>query len=440
MNIDAAFKLFDIRGLYPQVVDEKLAFILGKALTGFLHPKSIVIASDTRESSGPLKNFLINGLSQECKKISDLFEVPTPEFYYAMATGNFDLGVMVTASHISSEENGMKLVKKGGMPFDMSEVAALKDFVKSIPEQPIVVPSFEPVRVNLTDVYLNDMVSKVKTTKFISKVVLEVTESSVVTPVMVLFSRLRINFALSKSSHGGNPLLPENRVELVNTVKNLKADLGIMWDSDGDRVIFVQPDGKMIPMSFVLGILAADEVRKHDGGKIGVDVRTGLVVRDLVEQAGGTIEVFPAWSQFIKFGMKEDPEIIFGGETSGHFVHKDFYTIDDGILTSLKFLAIWENTDVKAQITELSKKYFELPEKNFPVNLDQAPTILEKLAEFYRTQNVMVSVVDGLTVYGQDYRFNIRASLTEPFLRLNLETTGENRSQEIISEIEKHLK
>lgn len=421
------------------MVDEKLAFIVGKALTKFQKPKSIVIASDTRESSGPIKDFLINGLSQDCKKISDLFEVPTPEFYFALATGEFDLGVMVTASHISTDENGLKMVKKGGLPFDESEVAALKDVVKQIPSAQIIVPDFEPVRVNLTDVYLNDLVSKLTIKKFKSRVVLDVTESSVVTPVMVLFSRLGVNFALAKSSHGGNPMLAENRVELVNTVKNLNADLGIMWDSDGDRVVFVEANGKLIPMSFVLGILAADEVQRHPGGKIAVDVRTGLVARDLVEEAGGTIEVFPAWAQYLKFGMKADPKIIFGGETSGHFVHGDFYNIDDGILSALKFLGLWEDADVKQKLDQLSKKYFELPEKNFPVDLNKAPVILEKLSEYYRTKEVMVSVVDGLTVFGKDYKFNLRASLTEPFLRLNLETTGENRFREVISELEKQM-
>lgn len=234
--------------------------------------------------------------------------------------------------------------------------------------------------------------------------------------------------------------MAENRTELVKAVVEEKADMGIMWDSDGDRVVFIDSNGGFIPVCFVLGILAAAEVKKNKGGKVAVDVRTGLVVRDLVEQAGGEIQIFPAWSQFLKFGMKEDQKIVFGGEMSGHFVHKDFYNIDDGILSALKFLALWEDTDAKEQIAQLTKKYFELPEKNFPIDLSVAPAVLEKLSEYYRKKDVLVSVVDGLTVYSKDYRFNLRSSLTEPFLRLNLETTGENLAKEVISEIEDHIK
>lgn len=440
MNIDAAFKLFDIRGLYPSIVDERLAFIVGKALTLFKRPKKVLVASDTRETSIPLKNFLIDGLSTGCQEICDLFEVPTPEFYYTLATGDFDLGVMITASHISDDENGFKMANKGGLPFDQGEMQSLKNLVSRMSNDAVVVPKLEATRINKTDDYLADIFSHLSTKEFRSKLVLDVTKSSMVTPVLVAFSRLRANFTLSKSVHTGNPLLAENRIDLAKTISETKADLGIIWDSDGDRVVFLDENGKLIPMGFVLGLLAVEEVKKHHGGKVAVDVRTGLVVRDLVEEAGGTVEVYPAWSQFLKYAIKTDPEIVFGGETSGHFVHPDFYGIDDGLLSAFKFLALWENGEIKEKITQLSKKYFELPEKNFEINFDRSAVILENLTEHFRNQGLRVSVIDGLTVFGSDFKVNIRASLTEPFLRLNLETTGENRAKAVISEIESQLK
>ena len=439
MNINTAFKLFDIRGEYHDVVDERLAFIVGKALTQFKRPIRVVVASDTRESSSPLKNFLIDGLSTGCKEIYDLFEVPTPEFYQVLATKDFDLGIMVTASHVSDSENGFKIANKGGIPFDQGEMESLKNIVQGMSKEGIVVPKLEAIRINHTDDYLNDIFSRLPKKEFHSKVVLDISKSSMVTPVMVSFTRLGINFSLVSSSHTGNPMYAENRVDLVKKVVETNADLGIMWDSDGDRVVFVDSKGKLIPMPFIMGILAAEEVKNHPGGKVAVDVRTGLVVRDLVEEAGGTIEVFPAWSQFLKFAMRDDPEIIFGGEISGHFIYSDFYTIDDGLLSAFKFLALWESGYAKEKIAQLSNKYFELPEKNFPVDPVEAPFILERLAEYYRKKDVQVFVVDGLTVYGTNYRFNLRTSLTEPLLRLNLETTGENKANEIISELEKNI-
>lgn len=438
MNIEEAFKLFDIRGDYPEVVDERLAFIVGKALTLLKRPKKILVASDTRGSSPVLKNFLIDGLSANGAKVDDLFETPVGQFYYTITARNYDLGIMVTASHVSAGENGFKFVNQNGLPFDQAEITNLKNLVLDLKNENIVVPKLPATRINNTEEYVQEIISFLKQRKFISKIVIDTTRSSVLTPVLVLFSRLGINYLLVKSNHLGNPLLPENRKDLAAAVIKNKTDLGIIWDSDGDRVIFVDRLGKLIPLSFVLGILGAAEVtQKND--RVAIDVRAGLVVRDLVKAAGGQLEIFPAWSQYIKFGMQTDPKIIFGGETSGHFVFRRFHMADDAILVSLIFLGLWETENLEEKLRQLDKKYFELPEKNFPVDLNKAADILEKLTESYRKLGYDVSIKDGLTVFGDNFKFNLRSSLTEPFLRLNLEARSEKQSQEIIHELEKHL-
>jgi phosphomannomutase len=439
VDINAAFKLFDVRGHYPSEADERLAFVIGKSLALYRRPERVLVASDTRESSPSLKNFVIDGLSICNAAVFDLFEVPISEFYYTMATQKFDLGIVVTASHVSEADNGFKFVNGNGLPFDEAEIENLKHLALRLANDPILVPKAGPTRINNTDAYVNDVLRHIPKNRFYAKFVLDVTKSSVVTPVLVAFSRLGANFALAKADNAGNPLLAEHREALVKEVLRTKADLGVMWDSDGDRVIFIDSQGKLVPVPFVLGVLAANEVRRCRGGKVSIDVRAGLVVRDLVAEAGGTVMVQPAWSQFIKFAMQTDPEIVFGGETSGHFVFKDFYGIDDGILGALKFICLWEDTPLKAKLAELDRKYFELPETNFPCPAERAPDILEKISNFYRAQDLDVSVVDGLTVFGPDYKFNLRASLTEPFLRLNLEARSQKQATEIANEIEKHL-
>lgn len=440
MDIEAAFKLFDIRGKYPQEVDERMAFAVGKALNLLKHPKKVLVASDTRESSPALKNFLVDGLCVDGARVFDLFEVPVPEFYFSMVTGDYDLGVIVTASHVSAVENGFKLANSNGQPFDQAELLAVKNLVRQVANDPILVPATAAERINNTDAYIAAILKLLPKDRFYTKVVLDFTKSSVVTPVMVLFSRLGFNFTLAKSDSSGNPLLPENRVALGRAVAENKADLGVMWDSDGDRVVFIDRDGKLLPMPFILGVLAAGEVRNSTTGKkVAVDVRAGLVLRDLVEEAGGRLVVLPAWAQYIKYAMHDDPEIVFGGETSGHFVFRDFYCIDDGILAALKFLALWEDTSLKDKLAELNRKYFELPEKNFPCASQKAPEILEDLSEFYRQKDYSISIEDGLTVIGQDFKFNLRESLTEPYLRLNLEAKSESQAATIVNELEKHL-
>jgi phosphomannomutase len=269
---------------------------------------------------------------------------------------------------------------------------------------------------------------------------LDVTKSSVITPALVVFSRLcPAGLNLVKATHGPNPLLAENRRALGEEVRRLQADLGVIWDGDGDRVLFVDNQGRLVSPSFVLGILAAEALRKNRGGKVGVDVRAGLVVRDLVTAAGGELAVFPAWAQNFKFAMAEDPSLVFCGETSGHYLFRDFFSIDDGLYAALKFLFLWEKGELQDTLARLGRKYFELPEKNIPCPSGKAPLILETLADYYRDHDYLISIIDGLSVFGEDFKFNLRQSATEPFLRLNLEAPSESRAREIITRLEEHI-
>lgn len=438
MDISAAFKLYDIRGEYPRVVDERLAYLIGAALSGWKIPKRVLIASDVRTSSPSLKKYLTDGLGLSGAVVFDLLEVPTPQFLFTIATGDYDLGVMITASHINDGENGFKLVKKKAIPFDQEELIHLKALVSDKRKEPIVVPRTEAKIINKTTKYLEALASKVAV-KGTKKVVIDMTRSAVVGVVPQLFQKLGIIYEVVKADHGGNPLERDNRKDLVRAVLLSKADLGMIWDSDGDRVAFIDRRGSFIPMSFVFGLLAAQEVRLGQGKKVAVDVRAGLVVRDLVKEAGGSLLVLPTWSQTFKFAMEDDRAIAFGGEVSGHFVFREFFGIDDGIFAALKFLQIVESMDIEEKIQSLEKRYFELPEKNYACSLSKASVVLNSLSNYYRSRNYEVSVEDGLTVYGPDWRFNLRMSATESYLRLNLESATEKEVGMIKMEIEKNL-
>ncbi|MBI3887748.1 hypothetical protein HY310_01630, partial [Candidatus Microgenomates bacterium] len=397
MNIDASFKLFDIRGEYPIQVDEKMAFAVGKALFLLRRPQKVLIAMDNRASSPSLKSYLIDALTSNGIIVDDLGKAPSPEFYFSVVTQGYDLGVMITASHIGESENGFKFVNRNGLPFDQGEILDLKYTVSKFKDIPIVIPHGEACEVSFRDLYLKKIESLIPKIDFKLKVVLDLTGSTVENTALPIFDLLKINYSVIKNAKPGSPLILENQKALSEAVINSKADLGIKWDSDGDRVVFMDCRGKMIPLSYLLGILGS-----KNGKKVAIDVRSGLVVRDIVEESGGEIVVLPAWSQFIKFAMQSDPEITFGGETSGHFIFKDFYCLDDGLVAALRFLVECESGYVLEKIDKLSKKYYELPEKNFPCNLTQAPVILKSLSDFYRGKLYTVSVEDGLTVFGPD--------------------------------------
>lgn len=427
MDIAKAFKLFDIRGNYPSIVDEQLAFALGRVLSSWKIPKNVAIAGDIRNSTPSLKKYLIDGFNQQVE-IFDLGEVPIPEFYYTVKVRHFDLGVMITASHMHKDDNGFKIVGPQALPLDESEILKLKKIITKQPVPQIVIPPHKVTKLDATSDYVNALLEASNIKSININLVLDTIKSSTSTVVPLLFK----NSILVKGNHEGNPLIAENRRELSLVVRAKKADLGIIWDTDGDRVAFVDNKGQFIPMSIVLAILGAAEVRKNAGGKVAIDVRTGLVVRDEVEKAGGTVEIFPAWHTTLKFAMQEDPSIVFAGENSGHIIYRDFYSIDDGIFAALKFIDFAQNNDLEETLKHLNNRYFELPEMNFKVSPEKTVALLATLANNYRARGNQVSLIDGLTVFGPDWKFNLRASLTEPLLRLNMETRNELQSKKIM--------
>ncbi|MBI4100025.1 hypothetical protein HY440_03390 [Candidatus Microgenomates bacterium] len=431
MDINTAFKLFDIRGKFPQVVDERLAYALAKALTKWRDPHKVLVCCDTRESSPSLKEFLADGFASGSVAVYDLGEAPLPMFNFAMTQGPYDLGIMVTASHVSEDENGFKMVLPGPLPLDEKQVQEVKQIINAFKDESIVVPKIPVQKVTVGDSYTTEILNRVGSSKPKLKIAVDATKSAVLTTIMVLFQKLAADVHFVSSKVSGNPLIATNRKALEKDVVASKSDLGVIWDSDGDRVVFVDRRGQLIPISFVLGILAAAAIAAGRTKKVAVDIRAGLVVRDLVADAGGQLQILPAWNTYIKFAMHDDPEIVFGGETSGHFIFPDFFAIDDGILAALRFIRLFDQGVVEEKLQDLSKKYFELPEQNIPCPTEKAATILEKLTEHYRKSDCLISVVDGLTVFGPNFKFNLRESVTEPFLRLNLETPDEKTAKEI---------
>lgn len=439
MDIESAFKQFDIRGHYPKEVDERLAYALAKALTKYKNPKRVLVCCDTRESSPSLKEFLVDGFSNSAVTVFDLGEAPMPVFNFAMTQAPYDLGIMVTASHISEEDNGFKIIGPGPLPLGKSEIAEIKTTIVEFQNEPIVVPRSQPTKVTAIDTYLDKILTLVGTDKPKIKLALDATKSAVLTTVMVLFQKLSADIHFVNNKHTGNPLLEITRQALARDVVATNSDLGIIWDSDGDRAVFIDRSGKLIPMSFVLGLLAAAEVQKSVHKKVAVDIRSCLAVKDLVTSAGGELVILPAWNVNIKYAMKDDPEIIFGGETSGHFMFADFFAIDDGILAALHFIRLFDTGTLEPKLAQLAGKYFELPEKNFPCEPAKSQTLISKLTEHYQNVGFAISTVDGLTVFGPNWRFNIRQSVTEPLLRLNLEAASSSDAQKIYTEIEKIL-
>ncbi|MEK7565727.1 MAG: hypothetical protein AAB506_01625, partial [Patescibacteria group bacterium] len=328
-------------------------------------------------------------------------------------------GIMVTASHIQASWNGFKFVKKHATPLDQGEILKIKKYcVKAIIAN-VAKPS---IFINPVPSYIQDIISHFQNLKFSGKIIIDSGKTLVSSIAKEIFTQLGLNFIQIDPDRNLNPLLEESRQVLKTTVIKEKANFGIIWDGDGDRVIFVDSAGALIPPTFILSLFA--RFQSH----AAFDIRAG--------RAAYTSDnlITPAWGQELKFAMFDNPKITFAGEASGHFIFRDWYCLDDGLYAALKFIELAQKTNLEKDLKILKEKYVEIPETNFEIQGDST-LVLKEIANYYRNRGESVSLVDGVTVEAKDFRFNLRPSLTEPYLRLNLEAKDSETSTKVFHDI-----
>lgn len=281
-----------------------------------------------------------------------------------------------------------------------------------------------PNSTNIVTQYIGEIVQRFRNLRCDKKIIFD-SGQTVATPIIKeILSRLSLNYELLTMNRGLNPLVEEGYKNISAAVISEQADLGVLWDGDCDRVVFLDRAGKLIPQSYILGIIA------RNFRKAAFDVRAGLAAytTDYI--------ITPSWSQNLKYAMQEDSKVGFAGEISGHLIFREWYSLDDGIFGALKFIELMGDLDQK--LAEAKKSFVEIIEENFSYTSDPA-LVLDKIANYYRSKDFLVSVLDGVTVSSNDFHLNIRQSLTEPFLRLNLEVRREKQISKIKSEIERLL-
>ena len=254
--------------------------------------------------------------------------------------------------------------------------------------------------------------------------------------VIPLYTNLDGNFP----NHETNPKIEENQKDLKNKILEEKADLGFMFDGDADRFYAFDRNGQVIAPSFISAIIGGYMIRNYPGNKIIIEVRTSNVVKDLVKEAGGEVLVVKPWYVMIKLALVENPSASFGSETSGHYLFRDFYKIDDGILAALIFsqaISVEKNS-IDEILDRLRKKYFIIEETNFEfVNKEKQQQKLTEMEEYYKNKGGEIQKIDGLSVFFSGWHSNLRASETEPVLRLNMEATSQELMEEKTEELSK---
>jgi phosphomannomutase len=426
----AIFKAYDVRGLYPGEIDETAARDIGRAFVAYLGAARIAVSHDMRLSSPALAAAFIDGARAQGADIVDYGLAGTDMLYFAVARDGLDGGAQITASHNPGVYNGIKMVRREAFP--LSGDAGIGDIRDMIAAGSIPASSRPPGQVSTRDA-LPAYVDKVMS--FIDRsvikpfnVVLDAGSGMAGLVAPRLFDQLpcrttRLCFEVDGTfpNHEANPLIEENRRDIVERVIALRADIGIAWDGDADRCFFIDGDGEFIAGDFVTALLAEAALIKSPGQKIVYDVRASYAVKDVVARYGGTALMNRVGHAFIKRRMREE-DAVFGGEVTGHYYFRDFYYADNGFIPALLILELMsrKNMTLRDLLAPLRAKYFISGEINTRVSdAARVDDRLRALAERYRDGHTYT--LDGFSAEFPDWHFNVRGSNTEPMLRLNLE-------------------
>ena len=430
------FKAYDVRGIYPGELDEATARQIGRAFVAYLGATRIAVGRDMRLSAPSIAAAFIEGARQQGADVVDYGMIATDMLYFAVARDRHEGGAMVTASHNPKDYIGVKLVRAEAFP--LSGEAGISQIRDMVAGGTIPAPAPAPGALSVNAALLDDYVAHVLS--FIDpavikpfNVVLDAGSGMGGLVAPKLFEQLpcrttRLSFEIDGTfpNHEANPLIEENRRDLVERVVAERADIGIAWDGDADRCFFVDRDGEFIPGDFVTALLAEAFLRKEPGGTVIYDLRASFAVKDTVARYNGRALMNRVGHAFFKKRMREE-NAVFGGEVTGHYYFRDNFYADNGFIPAVLILELMsaKGQAIHQLLEPLRAKYFISGEINTKVK--SMALVEEKLAGLAAMGSsepgAQVYRLDGVSVEAPDWHFNVRPSNTEPLLRLNLEAT-----------------
>lgn len=427
------FKAYDIRGRVPDELDEALARKIGLAMAGQLGPGPVVLGRDVRLSSPALQAALADGFHAAGRGVIDIGMGGTEEVYFQTDHLGAAGGVMVTASHNPMDYNGMKLVREGSRPISGdSGLFAIRDLAASH-HQAIPVGTATPRTMTDKSAYIEHLLGYVRRDRLKPlKIVVNAGNGGAGLVVDRLAPHLPFDFIRIQHEADGhfpngipNPLLPECRAATADAVRTHGADFGVAWDGDFDRCFFFDADGRFIEGYYLVGLLATALLARHPGGKIIHDPRLTWNTIEMVREAGGIPVLSKTGHAFIKERMRAE-NAIYGGEMSAHHYFRDFAYCDSGMIPWLLIADLISASSLSlAEMVEDRMRAFPCSgEINFKVADARAAT--ERVLAHYASQAPALDHTDGISADFGPWRFNLRSSNTEPLLRLNVESRGDD--------------
>lgn len=426
------FKAYDIRGRVPDELNEDIAYRIGRAYATYIKPKRVIVGRDNRFSSESLCQAVTAGLAESGVDVFDIGRCGTEQVYFATFHENMDGGIMVTASHNPMDYNGMKLVRGGSKP--ISGDTGLNDI------QHLVIQNDFPGAINtgsVTDLdicpaYIDHLLHYVDTAALSPLKIVVNAGNGCAGPVLDLlekhlpFTFIKIHHLPDGSFPNGvpNPLIPENRTATIAAIKEHQADMGIGWDGDFDRCFLYDAQGRFIEGYYLVGLLAKVLLGKHPKAKIIHDPRLTWNTIEQVRKSGGIPVQSKTGHAFIKERMRI-VNAVYGGEMSSHHYFRDFAYCDSGMIPWLLVTEIMSRTNCSlAELVEERMAAFPCSgEVNY--RIDNVDVTLKKVINHFLHKNPSLDHTDGIGLEFPQWRFNLRASNTEPLLRLNVETRGD---------------
>ena len=435
-----AFKAYDFRGVYGKDFTRDDVRKIGYFLPQLLNTQTILVGRDVRTSSDEIFEALCEGINDQGADVHSIGLATTPMVYYATAALGYDGSVQITASHNPKQYNGLKISRTGALP--VGSESGLKELERMVTEDPVI-PKQGSQRGSVSMIEIKDTyIDFLRTyTPDITNLRLTVDCSNGMANLLVkdllgtipdyLYDTLDGTFP----NHEPNPLEEENVVDLIRAVKSSGSDLGIIFDGDADRVMFVDDTGRFVQPDIITAVLGEYFLKKHGPGTVLQDIRTSRSTTEHLERLGATVYTGKVGHSFAKMKMRE-MDAIFGGELAGHYYFRDFYNCDSGMLACLIVLQVMKDLHDQGRtfssLIDAITVYATSGEMNFKIeNKEGAIKALVSTAIDEATPSRVLDI-DGYRVEFPDWWFNVRQSNTEPYLRLVVEAKTESLLNERI--------
>lgn len=448
---DSIFKAYDIRGVVPTEIDIDFAKGLGQAMAVFYQklsvkkePVKLVVGRDNRDSSEGIKNALIAGLTKGGADVIDIDLSTTPLFYFSVAYGEFDGGVMITASHNPKEYNGFKIVREKAIPVYDKDIQKLKELMIHAKEGEVDATQGIVEKKS----FLNDYVLFTQSQFDLSfqkpfTVVIDTGNAAGSLGLKELFSKLPstiipLFFELNGSfpNHLPNPLIEDNLKTLKQEVVAKKANLGIAFDGDADRMFLIDEKGKTVGGDILLAFLSYYLLKEDASRKVLYDVRSSRIVPETVMSLGGEAIMGRVGHSFIKSKMRKE-NIFLAGEISGHYyLQPDYYCESPWWVLLFTLQVLSQKQKSFSELLHPFRKYANSGEVNFEVQSKEK--IIDRIGSHFKGGKL--TKIDGIRKDFPDWWFSVRASNTEPLLRLVVEAKNKKLLEEKVKEIEEIIK